>query len=268
MRNVLLALVFLVPAGSALGHGEAAESVEEFHLHLDDYRSEIDAFIAEIDPIVDAYRAGDAVQAGIDGLIGRWERIAVHGAIETHATVIYPTIWQRIIGFQQATLEKQAADAVAAAGDDLAAALWQGLGALRLAAAGVESGTAHAGGGDDDHAAAGAGEALSGPESIDRIVAELEQAVAAYADGDCEAAQALIHDAYMQRFEYLEGDLIARDADLVSRLEKDFNATLPLLIQRGAPAEELRAAFETVKDELARARGLLAESEADRAEVF
>lgn len=254
---LLAALSFLV-VPVALAHGEADESVAEFHEHLDDYRGEIVAFVDETDSIRRAYADDEDVQPMIDALIERWEDIAVHDAIETHVPVVYPGIWQAIIGLQQATLEGGSDEAVADAADSVSASLWQAFGALRLAATQV----------DDEHHAEAGGETLSGPESIDRIVAELESAVEHYAEGETSAAESMIHDAYMQRFEYLEGDLIEADAELVTQLEKDFNATLPLLMQKGASVEEVGQALDSMKKDLARARELLVAAEASRSEVF
>ncbi|MGK7294834.1 MAG: hypothetical protein ACNS61_03270 [Candidatus Wenzhouxiangella sp. M2_3B_020] len=245
-----------VPVASA--HGEADESVSEFHEHLDDYRGEIVAFVDEADSISRAYAGDENVQPMIDELIERWEDIAVHDAIETHVPVVYPGIWQAIIGFQQATMEGESDDAVADAADNVAASLWQAFGALRLAATQV----------DEEHHAESGDETLSGGESIDRIVAELESAVEHYAEGEANAAESMIHDAYMQRFEYLEGDLIEADAELVTQLEKDFNATLPMLMQQEAPVAEVRKALDSMKDDLARARELLVAAEESRSEVF
>lgn len=268
LLTLISALTLLGAADAVIAHGEADESVAEFHEHLDDYSAEVNAFIAEVDAIVLAYAADENVDPEIDALVDRWEQVAVHDAIETHAAVTYPAIWQNLVSLQQAALEGKPGSEVADAGDALEAALWQAFGALRLAAANVESGESH--GHADEHGgdAGGSDTAASGPESIDRIVAELEQAVEAYAGGDGDAAEDLIHHAYMDRFEYLEGDLIARDAELVTRLEKDFNATLPLLIQDGAPASRVRSALESVKSDLMRARRLLAEAEDSRSDVF
>lgn len=258
-----LSLAMLSGPAPVHAHGEADESVQEFHEHIDDYRGEIDAFVADIEPIVAAYRDGDDVQPMIDGLIERWEDVAVHGAVETHVPSMYPGIWQGIIGLQQATLEARPAEDVASVAADLEAALWQALGALRLAAVQVESGErGHA------EAAHDGGDAAAGPETVDRIIAELDDAVDAYAGGNTDRAEALIHDAYMKRFEYLEGDLIEQDAELVSQLEQDFNATLPLLMQNDASTDQVREALAGMKNQLERARELLVEAEQSRSEVF
>ena len=56
--------------------------------------------------------------------------------------------------------------------------------------------------------------------------------------------------------------------DRVSNLERDFNATLPLLMQRGASADEVRAALRSMTDQLETAGKILATIEQSRSEVF
>ena len=148
---VFLCLTVVLVADHAFAHGESDESVAEFHLHLDGYSAEIDEFTGEVEAIVEAHAAGEDARTDVDGLIRRWEEVSVHGAIETHAMVAYPAIWQGILGLQQAVLEGQSATAVSEAGEALKAALWQGLGALRLAAARREAGEVHGEGHPDDH---------------------------------------------------------------------------------------------------------------------
>ena len=108
----------------------------------------------------------------------------------------------------------------------------------------------------------------SGPETIQRILADLDAAVAAYGDGELARAEELIHATYMNRFEGLEGDLIARDPDLVSSLEKDFNATLPLLMQEGASMARVNETLAAMRRQLETASGILEDVEQSRSEVF
>ena len=72
----------------------------------------------------------------------------------------------------------------------------------------------------------------------------------------------------MQRFEGIEGTLIESDADLVTDLEKDFNATLPLLIERSASADKLAAAVKSMNAKLDRAQKILDEAAANKPSVF
>ncbi len=252
-----------VPAGSVEAHGELDEqALAEFHLHLDDYQAEIEELVADVEPVVAAHGSGEDASARADALIEHWEEVGVHGAIETYATITYPTVWQALITLQQAAAGADGA-AVARAGEGVSAALWQGFGAVRLAAYQVTSGTAPAA------SAGGTGEApLSGPETVEQIIADLEAAVSAYEAGNLDQAERLIHDTYMTRFEWLEGDLIEYDPDLVSQLEKDFNANLPLLMQRGADMVDVRKQLAAMTDQLETASGLLEQAERSRSEVF
>lgn len=252
----------VLPVLQAAAHGEADEEMlAEFHEHLDDYRQDIETLAAELEPIVEGYAAGETVKPQIEALIEHWEEVDVHAAIERKATVTYPGVWQALIALQQAVDGGRPPAEVSAAGKRLESALWQGFGALRLAASQVGSGA-----GEATVAASGGPE--SGPEAVERIIADLERAVAAYEADQLSRAEALIHETYMTRFEGLEGDLIERDPELVTRLERDFNATLPLLMQQGASMEDVRAALQSMKAQLETASGILESVEQSRTEVF
>jgi hypothetical protein len=269
MRNgIRLAAAFalwalcVLPVPQAAAHGEADEEMlAEFHEHLDDYRAEIDALRAELAPIVDGYAADKAVKPQVEALIEHWEEVQVHAAIERKATVTYPGVWQALIALQQAVEGGRPPADVRDAGERVEAALWQGFGALKLAASQVGSGTAVS-------AVANTDAAESGPETVDRIIADLEQAVAAYEADELGRAEGLIHETYMTRFEGLEGDLIERDPDLVTALERDFNATLPLLMQEGASMREVEVTLQSMKEQLETASTILESVERSRSEVF
>jgi len=113
-------------------------------------------------------------------------------------------------------------------------------------------------------------EAAPDPASrpVEAILWQLESALDAYAGGEPGEAERLVHAAYMNVFEGLEGDLIERDPDLVSRLELEFNAGLPALFQESAPVSEARAKLEEMGALLERAKALLAEAESERPSVF
>lgn len=255
----LAASLAAMPART-LAHGEVDEAqLAEFHKHLDDYQADVQGLVTEADAIVQAHAAGRDVSGQVNSLIEQWEEVGVHAAIETRATITYPGVWQALIGLQQAVAAGKPADDIARAGERVEAALWQGFGAVRLAASQV--GTMPASARPD-------AEPASGPEAVQQIIADLDQAVAAYEADELQRAEALIHETYMTRFEGLEGDLIERDAELVSSLERDFNATLPLLMQQGAPMEEVQTRLEQMKDQLRAAGDILAQVERSRSEVF
>lgn len=234
----------------ALAHGDMEDAAADFHEHLDDYRVEVEALAGTVDDLV-ARRAA----AELPVLAEHWEEVEVHEAIEMHVPRFYPAIWQGIGALHSASDD---GDAWVAAGERFKAALWQGYGALRLAASQVEV----------EGGAMAAEPDATGDEAVAAIISELRGAVDAYAAGDTAGAEELIYSAYMERFEFLEGDLIAQDPELVSRLEQDFNATLPLKMQEGAAEAVVRKTLERMVADLNRAARLLSAAEAERSEVF
>lgn len=247
--------------GPALASGNWSNVAGEFHKHIDDYRTEIAGLIDEAESIAADRAAGEDVSARLAGYVDRWENVAVHGAIETQATVTYPGIWQAIIKLQQAGEAGASQAAFRARVEDLKAALWQGFGAVRLAASQVESGQASASA-EPAHGDAGP------TEVVNAIIDQLREAVDLYESGDTDKAMDLIARAYIRRFEGLEGDLIEQDPELVRSLEKDFNATLPLAMENGRPVPEVQAELHRMIVDLKAAKRLLAEAEASRSEVF
>ncbi|MGJ3241856.1 MAG: plastocyanin/azurin family copper-binding protein [Opitutales bacterium] len=112
--------------------------------------------------------------------------------------------------------------------------------------------------------------AVSDPDEapVAAILERLETAVTTYREGNPDAANEIVFDTYNLIFEGLEGDLITRNPELVSQLELDFNAGLPELFNRGAPAEEVKAKFDAMRKRLERAAKLLENIEAARDPVF
>lgn len=263
MLSMFLIAVLAAPGAvpPARASGDFGPELAEFHKHIDDYRADVQRLIGEADAIVDAYRQGGDARAMVQALIESWEEVGVHGAIETRATILYPTVWQAVLGLLQAVDSDAGVEQVRAAADQVGVALWQGFGGVRLAAYQVQQGQAA-------ESAAPVAPQGNAAEQLAQIRAELEQAVQAYLAGNLARAETLIHDAYMKRFELLEGDLIGQDAELVEDLELDFNARLPQLMQQGAGEAEVRAKLGDMLADLERAAKLLQQAEAERPEVF
>lgn len=257
---LIITLAGLIAVADVRASGEFGPELAEFHKHIDDYQAEVERLIGQANAVAATYRDGGDAKAAVQALIDSWEDVGVHGAIETRATILYPTIWQAIVGLMQAIENDAGHEPVQVAANTLGGALWQGFGGVRLAAFQVEQGQTAS-------APPAAPEGDYG-EQIAHIRDSLERAVEAYADGDLRRAEALIHDAYMKRFEFLEGDLIGKDAGLVEDLEMDFNARLPRLMQQGAKPAEVRAKLDDMLTDLDRAAELLARADADRPEVF
>ncbi|WP_123629941.1 hypothetical protein [Salinisphaera orenii] len=269
LNTALTAALILGATGlsaPAFAHGDKGAHVDAFETHLDDYEQEIEQLVATVDSIASDY-AGDGVaseQLGqrADALVDDWEHVDFHEALETHAISLYPPIWVALGGLEEAIHKDGAEAEVRQWQQRTEAALWQGMGALKYAAQQRDTAAA-----DADTTTEKATPA-SGPETIDIIQKRLDEVLAAYREGDGQRATTLVNEAYMQRFEGVEGALIERDADLVSSLEKDFNATLPLLIERGADSKAVADRIAAMNDDLDTARELLKEAETDKSDVF
>jgi hypothetical protein len=259
--KIALPLLFacsLSAPGLAVAHGEPGEHVEAFAEHLDDYQQEITKLNSMLEGIAEDYAAEKDAAAGIDAFIEQWEEVGIHLVIETKATPLYPPIWQGIVRLREAVSEDAGADAVRSAAKQLQAAFWEGLGGVRLAAANPE--LAAAGGGHHGE--------QSAHDIIHGIEHDLEHAVEDYAGGDVAEAKALIMQTYLNRFEGIEGDLIEHDPQLVTKLEEDFNAGLPMLMDEGAPVAKVQAKLEEMMEALEQAASMLMQADAGKRKVF
>ena len=260
-RSLLLGALVLC-AQSAFAHSGDAPGVAEVKEHISDYESEIADMRNTTSAIVADYDQGEDVGKRVDALVETWEEVEFHEAVETHAMVLYPPIWTALGGLREAVDEANASDKVAAWQMRLNNALQEGVGALKLVAS--QPAPASAAHGHDEAATSH----QSDEPTIEIIKENLAKVVERYRAGDSEGASALIHQTYMQRFEGIEGTLIESDADLVTDLEKDFNATLPLLIERSASADKLAAEVKSMNAKLDRAQTILDEAAKNKPSVF
>ena len=133
--GVALLAAALLGTPEAMGSGVSDEKMlASFQDHLDLYESEIGGLATAVDKIVAESGTGTVADGRVDELIEQWEAVSVHEAIEYKVTIAYPGIWQGIVGLKQAIDSGGSVDEVSASGEALKAALWQGLGALKLAA--------------------------------------------------------------------------------------------------------------------------------------
>lgn len=253
----LLAAVAIVPA--AWGTGEIGEHVKDLKPHIEQYERDVNRFVERIDALVNAYANGGADAVDPDKLVEWWEDdLMYHEAVEVHYTAGYAKIWQGISGLQQALQKGEPVAKVREHQARLVQALWQGLGAVKMAAVHQQR---------EDGNATPAMKAPQ-PDTISEIQANLDRVLDRYRRGQREQAKELVHDTYLQLFEGIEGELIERDADLVVALEKDFNVTLPQALEAGGPAERVATVVADMKDKLDRAQGLLEEARKNRRSVF
>jgi len=267
LATVAMALLALPWAPTVYATGDFGAHLENFEEHVDDYEADVRALIETLDGIVADYAQDGEAPDGMRPFIEHWERVGYHGAVETQAQTLYPPIWMGIGRLNRALANQAPLEEVRAGRERLEVALWQGMGGVKLAAA-----RRRAGGGGRQAAAPHDHEDrrqdVDAATTVDRIQESLAEAIASYRQGRVDRARKTIHDAYMERFEGLEGELIERDAQLVAGLEEDFNASLPLLLEEGAPVSEVRALVEQMNAELDRARELLRAAEDERSEVF
>ncbi len=81
----------------------------------------------------------------------------------------------------------------------------------------------------------------------------LERGLAAYRDGDAEAAEREVSEAYLQHFELVEVPLEERDPELNEQLEELIREELREAIERGQPVAEVRGLVEEANEGLDRA---------------
>ena len=205
-------------SSQALANGVIGDHVNNLHAHIGEYTEEVHWLESKFGSVVDAYEAKDK-SLKTDALIEYWEEVDFHSAIETQYVPIYASIWQGIYGVKVAIDEGKPVADVRVEQEKLNHALWQALGAVKLASQYQKKGLVN-------KVQTTEKEPTTGPEVIDDIKTRLDRVVAKYAEQLHEVATTLVHDTYLQRFEGVEGDLIAKNAALVEDLEKDYNVTL------------------------------------------
>jgi len=254
------AVTFSMLSSQALANGAIGDHVNNLHAHIGEYTEEVHWLESKFGSVVDAYEAKDK-SLKTDALIEYWEEVDFHSAIETQYVPIYASIWQGIYGVKVAIDEGKPVADVRVEQEKLNHALWQALGAVKLASQYQKKGLVN-------KVQTTEKEPTTGPEVIDDIKTRLDRVVAKYAEQLHEVATTLVHDTYLQRFEGVEGDLIAKNAALVEDLEKDFNVTLPQAITKDTGVDSVRKVVESMQAKLDRARALLVEVEQSRKDVF
>ncbi|GEA12143.1 hypothetical protein [Alteromonas sp. KUL49] len=254
------AIAISVFTGQVSANGEIGDHVNNLHAHLKEYNEEVQWLVGKYDSVVNAYEAKpESVDS--DSLIEYWEEVDFHSAIETQYVPIYATIWQGIYGVKMAMDNGSDINLVRQEQDKLNQALWQALGAVKLASQYQKKGLVAA-------VQTTESEPTTAPEVLEDIKQRLDRVVAKYAEQLTEVATTLVHDTYLQRFEGVEGALIALNADLVEDLEKDFNVTLPQAISQDKGVDAVRSVVESMQDKIDVAKGLLEAAEQQRRDVF
>jgi hypothetical protein len=92
---------------------------------------------------------------------------------------------------------------------------------------------------------------------IKQIKTMLATAVDQVRDGDADAAEETVGDAYLEHFEHVEGPLGERDHDVMEELEEAISTDLRNDIKDGKTADEIEAAVDEIEDDLDRAVEIL-----------
>lgn len=236
------------------------DDVEDLQAHLDEYEADLRQVIGNYDGVIDTYEAKKEVDS--EELLKFWEDAKMHYAIELNYIPIYAKIWQGIYGIKEGIDAGKPVEEVRGEQDTLEETLWQALGAVKMAAL-FQANAKQAGG------APPVEEQAVGPvETLAIVKDQVDRVMAKCAERDYEAAMEMVHDTYLNRFEGVEGALIEQDADLVVDLEKDFNVTLPKLIEAQASIDEVKQATAAMQAKLDKAVELLKQAEESKGDVF
>ncbi|MFT7300594.1 MAG: hypothetical protein ACI89Z_001052 [Porticoccus sp.] len=262
-RNLSLTvgLFAMLLSGQASANGAIGEHINDLQGHLGQYAEEVNWLIAKVGGIVDTYETKSQKAAKDDAVIDLWEEVDFHSAIETNYVPIYAAIWQGLYGVKQAIDNKAPIAEVRFEQAKLGQALWQALGAVKLAAQYQQKGLL-------TKVKSTESKPTTPPETLDDIKHRLDRVVAKYAEQLPGAAKTIVHETYLHRFEGVEGLLIAQDAALVEDLEKDFNVTLPQALDRKVSVNDVRKVVQSMQDKLDQAKYLLLKADKNQKDVF
>jgi hypothetical protein len=257
--SLLLASAFM--AQPVLANGPIGEHVNHLQANLKSYAEEVEWMVGKVDTMVSDYDTKGAKAVKTDDLIEYWESVKFHSAIETNYVPVYASIWQGIYGVKMAIENGKPAAEVRKEQEAMNIALWQGLGAVKLAAKFQQKGLL-------ESVKATATEEMTQSATIDEIKHKLDRVVAKFAERLQDEATNIVHDTYLHLFEGVEGTLIEQDANLVEVLEKDFNVTLPQAIKNGKSVDDVRNVVSDMQTKLDRAKTLIEKAEKSRKDVF
>jgi hypothetical protein len=258
----LLAVVLaamMISGGPAQANGEIGDHVKNMKAHINEYTDEVNWLLEQVDSIISTYEKQGAKAAKPTQLVDDWESVKFHPAIESNFVPLYAKIWQGLYGVQEAILKEKPIAEVRKQQALLEQALWQSLGAVKMAAKFQAEG---------HQSASGSVKAMGPVATIDEIKHNLSEVVVEFADKKYAAAKELVHETYETRFEGIEGALIEQDAELVEDLEKDFNVTLPGKLNAEASMESLKQVVDAMQKKLDRARALLVKAQENKRDVF
>ena len=112
-------------------------------------------------------------------------------------------------------------------------------------------------GGSDAEAEDESATAAQAAQEIDQIETLLDDALAQYRDGDAEAAEETVGDAYLEHFEKVEGPLGDEDHEFMEELEHRLSTEIRDEMKDDASVAEVERLIATTKQDLAKAQAML-----------
>jgi hypothetical protein len=94
-------------------------------------------------------------------------------------------------------------------------------------------------------------------QEIDQIETLLDDALGQYRDGDAEAAEETVGDAYLEHFEKVEGPLGDEDHEFMEELEHRISTEIRDEMKDDAPVAEVEQLIGQTKQDLAKAQAML-----------
>lgn len=246
---------------SAQANGPVGDHVNHLSKHLPAYEKEVHWLIEKVDGIVNRYEKQGAKAAHADAVVEHWEAVQFHAAIETNYVLVYASIWQGLFAVKESIEKELPIDTVKSEREKLAQALWQGLGAVKMAATFQDKGLLA-------QIQTREGAPTNSIEALETINTRLNRVVAKYAEKLIDTSVKMVAETYLNLFEGVEGELIALDANLVEDLEKDFNVTLPKAIKSNASVEEVRQIIVSMTNKVNRASSLIKNNAKNKKDVF
>ncbi|MCP4320693.1 MAG: hypothetical protein GY787_02290 [Alteromonadales bacterium] len=263
VKKVLTSLVILTSftAFSVLANGKIGDHVNHLSANIKKYEEEVSWLSSKIGGIVGTYQKSGAKAAHAEALMEHWEVVDFHAAIESNYVLIYASIWQGLYGVKDSIDKTSSIEKVKIEQAKLEKALWQALGAVKMAAKL-----------QDDGLLVKVKTTTDTPKnSIEAIVVienNLNKVVAKYAEKLTDTATNIVHNTYLNLFEGVEGELIALDAHLVEDIEKDFNMTLPVAIKEQKTVGKVRDIVIAMNQKLSKAKALLENNTKNKKDVF
>jgi hypothetical protein len=261
LLSSLLGAGLLLMSHNSFANGAVGEHVNHLSEHLDNYTKEVIWLNGEVKDMIKRYQQDGVEAANTQLLVDNWEAVDFHSAIETNYVPVYASIWQGLFAVKGAIEAKAPISEIREQHDLLEQALWQGLGAVKMAAMYQQRGLLESVTPTETTPA-------NSLEALNAVETKLNRVVAKYAEQLPKEATEIIYRTYMDLFEGVEGELISLDAGLVESLEKDFNVTLPQAIEKGTSVDNVRTIVNSMQDKIGQAIKLLKQSNAEKKAVF